>query len=41
MTRRVIVAGGALGAIYWKPIQAGLLEEEDKQAVLRLWGLSE
>jgi dethiobiotin synthetase len=32
---------GALGAIYWKPIQAGLLEETDRQAVLRLSGLSE
>ncbi len=31
----------ALGAIYWKPIQAGLLEETDRQAVLRLSGLSE
>jgi dethiobiotin synthetase len=33
--------GGALGATYWKPIQAGLLEETDRQAVLRLSGLSE
>jgi dethiobiotin synthetase len=32
---------GALGAIYWKPIQAGLLEETDRQTVLRLSGLSE
>lgn len=32
---------GALGAIYWKPIQAGLLEETDSQTVLRLSGLSE
>jgi dethiobiotin synthetase len=32
---------GALGAIYWKPIQAGLLEETDREAVLRLSGLSE
>jgi dethiobiotin synthetase len=32
---------GALGATYWKPIQAGLLEETDRQAVLRLSGLSE
>jgi dethiobiotin synthetase len=31
---------GALGAIYWKPIQAGLLEETDRHAVLRLSGLS-
>jgi dethiobiotin synthetase len=28
----------ALGANYWKPIQAGLLEETDRQAVLRLSG---
>src|SRR5882724_11217983 len=32
---------GHLGAIYWKPIQAGLSEETDSQAVLRLSGLSE
>jgi dethiobiotin synthetase len=32
---------GALGAIYWKPIQAGLQEETDRQVVLRLSGLSE
>lgn len=32
---------GALGAIYWKPIQAGLLEETDTQTVLRLSGLPE
>src|ERR1700736_2661327 len=32
---------GTLGATYWKPIQAGLLEETDRQAVLRLSGLSE
>jgi dethiobiotin synthetase len=32
---------GALGAVYWKPIQAGLSEETDRQAVLRLSGLSE
>lgn len=31
----------ALGAVYWKPIQAGLLEETDRQAVQRLSGLSE
>src|SRR5260370_33060779 len=31
----------ALGAVYWKPIQAGLQEETDRQAVLRLSGLSE
>jgi dethiobiotin synthetase len=32
---------GALGAVYWKPIQSGLSEETDSQAVLRLSGLSE
>jgi dethiobiotin synthetase len=32
---------GALGAVYWKPIQAGLLEETDRQVVLRLSGLPE
>ncbi len=32
---------GALRADYWKPIQAGLLEETDRQAVLRLSGLPE
>ncbi len=32
---------GALGAIYWKPIQSGLTEETDSQAVLRLSGLPE
>jgi dethiobiotin synthetase len=32
---------GVLGATYWKPIQAGLLEETDRQVVLRLSGLSE
>jgi dethiobiotin synthetase len=32
---------GNLGATYWKPIQAGLVEETDSQAVLRLSGLSE
>jgi dethiobiotin synthetase len=32
---------GALGAVYWKPIQAGLMEETDSQAVLRLSGLPE
>jgi dethiobiotin synthetase len=32
---------GALGATYWKPIQSGLLEETDSQAVLRLSGLPE
>ncbi len=32
---------GNLGATYWKPIQAGLVEETDSQTVLRLSGLSE
>jgi dethiobiotin synthetase len=32
---------GALGATYWKPIQAGFLEETDRDTVLRLSGLSE
>lgn len=31
---------GALDAFYWKPIQAGLDEETDSQAVLRLSGLA-
>ena len=31
---------GALGAAYWKPIQSGLTEETETQAVLRLSGLS-
>lgn len=30
---------GALGGIYWKPIQSGLLEETDTETVLRLSGL--
>ncbi len=30
---------GALGAFYWKPVQAGLKEETDSQSVLRLSGL--
>jgi dethiobiotin synthetase len=30
---------GALEAVYWKPIQSGLEEETDSQAVLRLSGL--
>lgn len=30
---------GALGATYWKPIQAGLAEETDAETVLRLSGL--
>lgn len=31
---------GSLGANYWKPIQSGLIEETDSEAVLRLSGLS-
>jgi dethiobiotin synthetase len=31
---------GALAGFYWKPIQAGLEEETDSQAVLRLSGLA-
>lgn len=30
---------GALGAFYWKPVQAGLAQETDSQTVLRLSGL--
>lgn len=30
---------GVLGAVYWKPIQAGLAEETDSETVLRLSGL--
>lgn len=30
---------GALGAVYWKPVQAGLEEETDLQTVTRLSGL--
>lgn len=30
---------GALGASYWKPVQAGLAEETDSQTVARLSGL--
>jgi dethiobiotin synthetase len=30
---------GALDGIYWKPIQAGLMDETDSEAVLRLSGL--
>lgn len=32
---------GALDGIYWKPIQAGLLDETDSETVLRLSGLTE
>ncbi|WP_322515631.1 dethiobiotin synthase [Rhodopseudomonas palustris] len=32
---------GALDASYWKPVQAGIEDETDRQAVLRLSGLSE
>lgn len=31
---------GALGADYWKPVQAGLDEETDRETVARLGGLS-
>lgn len=31
---------GALGAVYWKPIQAGLEDETDSQTVARLSGLA-
>ena len=36
--KTVLAAGlvGALGARYWKPVQAGLEEETDSQAVARL-----
>ncbi|MGP9812504.1 dethiobiotin synthase [Rhodopseudomonas sp. NSM] len=32
---------GALNATYWKPVQAGIEDETDRQAVLRLSGLAE
>jgi dethiobiotin synthetase len=32
---------GALDAYYWKPVQAGLDEETDRETVMRLSGLSE
>ena len=32
---------GALDAFYWKPVQAGLEDETDRETVLRLSGLSE
>ena len=32
---------GALDAFYWKPVQAGVEEETDRESVLRLSGLSE
>lgn len=32
---------GALGAFYWKPVQAGLADETDSQTVARLSGLPE
>jgi len=32
---------GALDAFYWKPVQAGLDEETDRETVMRLSGLSE
>jgi dethiobiotin synthetase len=31
---------GALDAVYWKPVQAGLQEETDSETVLRLSGLA-
>ena len=40
--KTVFAAGlaGALDGVYWKPIQAGVEEETDREAVLRLSGLS-
>jgi dethiobiotin synthetase len=40
--KTVLAAGlaGALDGVYWKPIQAGVEEETDREAVLRLSGLS-
>jgi dethiobiotin synthetase len=40
--KTVFAAGlaGALDGVYWKPVQAGLEEETDRAAVLRLSGLS-
>jgi dethiobiotin synthetase len=40
--KTVFAAGlaGSLDGVYWKPIQAGLEEETDRAAVLRLSGLS-
>jgi dethiobiotin synthetase len=40
--KTVFAAGlaGALDGVYWKPIQAGIEEETDRAAVLRLSGLS-
>jgi dethiobiotin synthetase len=40
--KTVFAAGltGLLGACYWKPVQSGLDEEMDSQAVARLGGLS-
>lgn len=35
------VLAGALDAFYWKPVQAGLEEETDRETVLRLSGLPE
>lgn len=32
---------GALDAFYWKPVQAGIEEETDRETVMRLSGLSE
>ncbi|MEZ5694902.1 MAG: dethiobiotin synthase [Sphingomonadaceae bacterium] len=38
--KTVLAAGltGALGATYWKPVQAGIEEESDAEAVVRLSG---
>lgn len=40
--KTVFAAGlaGALDGVYWKPIQAGVEEETDRETVLRLSGLS-
>lgn len=40
--KTVFAAGlaGALDGVYWKPIQAGLEEETDRETVLRLSGLA-
>lgn len=39
--KTIVSAGlaGALGAAYWKPVQAGLDDETDRETVLRLSGL--
>jgi dethiobiotin synthetase len=40
--KTVFAAGlvGALGGVYWKPVQAGIEDETDRATVLRLSGLS-